>query len=162
MISSTSSGSLVGYTPTESPTSKFNPQPVRSSSKCRVSFSDSGPLSRRLTSILAGKGLVREYGGAQTVAVASVIAAFFSGDLLSPQMFTGHFQLRALGKLQAFFEERFERPLAFDLSVAGAIAKSTCRLKRSTRATNTDRLSPTLNLFRDRLAMSWRRAGSNR
>jgi hypothetical protein len=34
-----------------------------------------------LTSILAGKGLVREYGRAATVAVASVIAAFFSGDL---------------------------------------------------------------------------------
>jgi len=40
-------------------------------------------------------------------------------------MFTRHFQLRALRKLQPFFEERFERRLAFDLSVAGAIAKST-------------------------------------
>jgi hypothetical protein len=34
-----------------------------------------------LTSIVAGNGFVREYGGAATVAVASVIAAFFSGDL---------------------------------------------------------------------------------
>jgi len=56
-------------------------EPVRSSSKCRVSFSDSSPLNRRLTSILAGKGFVREYGRAATVAVVSVIAAFFSGDL---------------------------------------------------------------------------------
>ena len=47
-----------------------------------------------------------------------------------------------------------DRRLAFDLSVAGAIAKSTCRLKTSTRATNTDRSSPTLNLLRDRLPMS--------
>jgi hypothetical protein len=39
-----------------------------------------------LTSILAGNGLVREYGGAATVAVASVIAAFFSGELQSPQI----------------------------------------------------------------------------
>jgi len=76
-------------------------------------------------------------------------------------MFTRHFQLRASDKLQAFFEERFDRPLAFDFSVAGAIAKSTCRLKTSTRATNTDRQSPMLNLFRDRLPMSWRGAGSN-
>jgi hypothetical protein len=75
-------------------------------------------------------------------------------------MFTRHFQSRASGKLQAFFEERFDRRLGFDLSAAGAIAKSTCRLKMSTRATNTDRLSPMLNLLRDRLPMSWRRAGS--
>src|SRR6266513_2090686 len=60
--------------------------------------------------------------------------------------------------IEAFFEERFARRLAFDFSVAGAIAKSTCRLKRSTRATNTDRSSPTLNLLRDRLPISWRRA----
>src|SRR5260370_181642 len=73
--------SFGGYPPTESPTSKLNPHPVRSSSKWRVSFSDSGPLSRRLTSIVAGKGFVREYGGAATVALASVIAAAFSGDL---------------------------------------------------------------------------------
>jgi hypothetical protein len=51
-----------------------------------VSFSDSGPLSRRFTSILAGKGFVREYGSAETVAVASVIAAFFNGDWYLPQM----------------------------------------------------------------------------
>ena len=69
-------------------------------------------------------------------------------------MFTRHFQARASGKLQAFFEERFERRLAFDLSVVGAIAKSTWRLKTSTRATKTDSLSPTLNLLRDRLPMS--------
>src|SRR4029077_2710758 len=161
MISSTRAGSFVGYTPTESPTSTLNPHPARSSSKWRVSFSDSGPLSRRLTSIVAGKGFVREYGGAATVALASVIAAAFSGDLWSPQMFTRHFQSRASDKVQAFFEERFDRRFAFDFSVAGAIAKSPCRLKRSTRATNTDRSSPTLNLLRDRLPMSWRRAGSN-
>src|SRR5262249_18503228 len=104
MISSTSSGSFVGYTPTESPTSKLNPQPVRSSSKWRVSFSDSGPLSRRLASIVAGKGFVREYGavdGAAKVAVASVIPAC-SGELRLPQMFTRHFQSRTSGKLQAF------------------------------------------------------------
>jgi hypothetical protein len=76
-------------------------------------------------------------------------------------MFTRHFQLRMSGKLQAFFEERFDRRLTLDLSVAGAIAKSTCRLKTSTRATKTDSLSPTLNLLRDRLPMSWRLAGSN-
>jgi hypothetical protein len=58
------------------------------------------------------------------------------------------------GKLQAFFEERFDRRLAFDLSAAGAIAKSTCRLKRSTRATNTESSSPTLNRLRDRRPMS--------
>src|SRR5215471_16907207 len=103
MISSTKSGSLVGYTPTESPTSNFRRQPVRSSSKWRVSFSDSGPLSRRLTSILAGKGLVREYGWVATVAVASVIAAFFSGDLYSPQMLSRHFESPPSSKLQAFF-----------------------------------------------------------
>jgi hypothetical protein len=40
-------------------------------------------------------------------------------------MFSGHFQLPALRKVQSFFEERFERRLAFDLSVTGAIAKST-------------------------------------
>ncbi len=68
MISSTRSGSFVGYTPTESPTSKLNPQPVRSSSKWRVSFSDSGPLSRRLISIVAGNGFVREYGEGSNVA----------------------------------------------------------------------------------------------
>src|SRR5215813_6320325 len=55
--------------------------------------------------------------------------------------------------------ECFARRLAFDFSVAGAIAKSTCRLKRSTRATNTDNSSPTLNRLRDRLPMSCRRAG---
>src|SRR5947207_10114245 len=98
MISSTKSGSFVGYTPTESPTSKLNPHAVRSSSKWRVSFSDSGPLSRRLTCIVAGKGFVREYGGAATVALTSVIAAF-SGELRLPQMFTRHFQSRASGKL---------------------------------------------------------------
>jgi hypothetical protein len=38
-----------------------------------------------LTSILAGKGFVREYGRAATVALASVIPAF-SGELWSPQM----------------------------------------------------------------------------
>src|SRR5215831_397394 len=154
MISSTNSGSFVGYTPAESPTSKFNPQPMRSSSKWRVSFCDSGPLIRRLTSILAGKGLVLEYGRAATVAVASVMAAFFSGDLHLAQMFTRFLQSLAQRKLQAFFEEPFDRRLAFDFSVAGAIAKSTCRLNRSTRATNTDKLSPTLNLLRDRLPMS--------
>jgi len=69
--------------------------------------------------------------------------------------------MASIAQLQAFFEEDFDRRLAFDLSAAGAIAKSTCRLKTSTRATNTDRSSPTLNLFRDRLPMSWRRAGSN-
>jgi hypothetical protein len=50
-----------------------------------------------LTSILAGKGFVREYdgaGGAAKVAVASVIAAF-SGELRLPQMFARHFQSRA-------------------------------------------------------------------
>src|SRR5262249_18333237 len=114
MISSTKLGSLVGYTPTESPTSKFSPQPVRSSSKWRVSFSDSGPLSRRLTSILARKGLVREYGRAATVAIPSLIAAFFSGDLYSPQMLSRHFESPLSSKFQAFFEERFVRRLAFD------------------------------------------------
>jgi hypothetical protein len=64
-----------------------------------VSFSDSGPLSRRLTSILEGKGLVREYGRAATVAIASVIAAFFSGDLLSLQMSNRYFQSRPSRKL---------------------------------------------------------------
>src|SRR5882724_3877394 len=43
-----------------------------------------------------------------------------------------------------------------------AIAKSTCRLKVSTRATKTESSSPTLNRLRDRLPMSWRRAGSNK
>jgi hypothetical protein len=38
-----------------------------------------------LTSILAGKGFVREYGGAATVALASVIPAF-SGELQFPQI----------------------------------------------------------------------------
>jgi hypothetical protein len=45
-----------------------------------------------LTSILAGNGLVREYGKAATVAVASVMGAFFSGDLHSAQMFTRYLQ----------------------------------------------------------------------
>jgi hypothetical protein len=69
-------------------------------------------------------------------------------------MFTRYFESRASSKLHAFFEERFDRGLAFDLSDAGAIAKSTCRLKTSTRATKTDSLSPTLNLLRDRRPMS--------
>src|SRR5258708_13276130 len=64
MISSTSCGSFVAYTANESPTSKLNPHPVRSSSKWRVSFADSGPLRRRLTRSLAGNGFAREYGGA--------------------------------------------------------------------------------------------------
>jgi len=88
------------------------------------------------------------------VAVASVIAAFFSGDLQSPQMFTGYFESRAFNKLQVFFEERFDLGIVLDLSLDGAIAKSTCRLKTSTRATKTDSLSPTLNLLRDRRPMS--------
>src|SRR5262249_52554554 len=55
---------------------------------------------------------------------------------------------------EAFFQGPFARRLPFDFSVAGAIAKSTCRLKRSTRATNTDNSSPTLNRLRDRLPIS--------
>src|SRR5882724_7470043 len=43
-----------------------------------------------------------------------------------------------------------------------AIAKSTCRLKVSTRATKTESSAPTLNRLRERLPMSWRRAGSNK
>src|SRR5581483_2411365 len=79
--------------PTESPTSKLNPQPVRSSSKWRVSFSDSGPLRRRLTRIRAGNGFAREYGvaddagGAARVADASFMIVC-SGDLLSSQIST--------------------------------------------------------------------------
>src|SRR6266568_9093582 len=79
MISSTSCGSFVAYTASESPTSKLNPQPVRSSSKWRVSFADSGPLSRRLTSSLAGNGFDREYGEAATAGAgirASVAAVY--------------------------------------------------------------------------------------
>src|SRR5439155_23993833 len=41
-------------------------------SKWRVSFADSGPLSRRLTRSLAGNGFAREYGGAATVASACI------------------------------------------------------------------------------------------
>src|SRR5258708_30413229 len=102
MISSTRSGSFVGYTPTESPTSKLNPHPVRSSSKWRVSFSDSGPLSRRLTSIVAGKGFVREYGGAATVALASVITAAFSCELLLPPKFHPHFPIETSDQIPTF------------------------------------------------------------
>src|SRR6266567_5699077 len=72
MISSTSCGSFVAYTANESPTSKLKPQPVRSSSKWRVSFADSGPLRGRLTRSLAGNGFAREYGGAETVASACI------------------------------------------------------------------------------------------
>src|SRR5579884_42757 len=77
--------------PTESPTSKLNPQPVRSSSKWRVSFSDSGPLRRRLTRIRAGNGFAREYGVADDVGGAARVAdawfmIVFSGDLLSSQI----------------------------------------------------------------------------
>src|SRR6266480_1540378 len=79
MISSTSCGSFVAYTASESPTSKLNPHPVRSSSKWRVSFADSGPLRRRLTTRRAGKGFARVYRGgaaaAAAVAVASVMAS---------------------------------------------------------------------------------------
>src|SRR6266705_2785326 len=52
---------------TESPGSKFSPQPVRSISKWRVSFFETGVLSRQLTTSLAGNGLARvhtEVGGA--------------------------------------------------------------------------------------------------
>src|SRR6266478_69648 len=70
MISSTSCGSFVAYTANESPTSKLKPHPIRSSSKWRVSFSDSGPLRRRLTTRRAGKGFARVYRGATTAAVA--------------------------------------------------------------------------------------------
>jgi len=98
--------------------------------------------------------LVREYGEAATVAVASVIAAFFSGDLQSPQMFTRYFESRAFSKLQVFFEERFDLGIVLDLSLAGAIAKSTCRLNTSTRATKTDSVSPALNLLRNLRPMS--------
>ena len=72
MISSTSCGSFVAYTARESPTSKLNPHPLRSSSKWRVSLAESGPLRRRLTRSLAGNGFVREYGGAATEASACI------------------------------------------------------------------------------------------
>jgi hypothetical protein len=52
-----------------------------------------------------------------------------SGDPFFSQIFTRHSRSRASGKVQAFFEECFARRLAFDFSVVGAIAKSTCRLK---------------------------------
>src|SRR5207248_5427349 len=54
----------------ESPTSKLNPHPARSSSKWRVSFAESGPLRRRLTRSLAGNGFARVYGGATTEPLA--------------------------------------------------------------------------------------------
>src|SRR6266545_6390568 len=71
MISSTSCGSFVAYTANESPTSKLRPHPVRSSSKCRVSFADSGPLRRRLTTMRAGNGFARVYRGAATATAVS-------------------------------------------------------------------------------------------
>src|SRR5438552_7309388 len=78
MISSTSSGSFVGYTANESPTSKLKPHPVRSSSKWRVSFADSGPLRRRLTTRRAGKGFARVYRVAATVAAAPAVASIIA------------------------------------------------------------------------------------
>src|SRR5262249_53002668 len=52
-----------------------------------------------------------------------------------------------------------ERAFAtFDVS---PIAKSICRLKASTRTTNTDNSSPTLKRLRDCLPISCRRTGSN-
>src|SRR5947207_9888304 len=89
----------------------------------------------------------------------------FSGCLLSlSAMLQSNFQNDSDFQpvREAFFEERFDRRLAFDFSVTGAIAKSTCRLKTSTRATKTDSLSPTLNRLRDRRPKSCRRAHSNR
>jgi hypothetical protein len=43
-----------------------------------------------------------------------------------------------------------------------AMAKSTCRLKTSTRETKTDNSFPTLYRLRERLPISCRRAGSNK
>src|SRR6266480_4455200 len=78
MISSTSCGSFVAYTANESPTSKLKPHPVRSSSKWRVSFADSGPLRRRLTTRRAGKGFARVYRVAATVAAALAVASIIA------------------------------------------------------------------------------------
>src|SRR4029453_9031191 len=71
-----------------SPTSKLKPHPVRSSSKWRVSFSDSGPLRRRLTSMRAGNGFARVYRGGATagIAVASIISNSCSGDSTASQI----------------------------------------------------------------------------
>jgi len=52
---------------------------------------------------------------------------------------------------------RFARLCFLGVSEVSAIAKSTCRLKMSTRATKTDNWSPTLNRLRERLPMSCRR-----